>query len=107
MELELRIQQLREAPARWWAGEAEVVRVYFSRPRSAASDARWLQLQAARELGAAARAASAMPQMFEAIDVAVDRHELENAARGMYEEVRHYRLLADILQEITGEKPDS
>jgi len=106
MELQQRIQQLREAPARWWAGEAEVVRVYFSRPRSPADDARWLKLQAAREIGAAARAAAELPGMFEAVDAAVDRHDLENAARGLYEEARHYRLLMDILEEITGEKPD-
>jgi hypothetical protein len=105
MELERRIRQLREAPARWWAGEAEVVRVYFSRPRSAASDARWLKLQAARELGAAMRAARQAPKLFEAVEDTIDRHDLENAARGVYEEVRHYRLLADLLEEITGEKP--
>jgi hypothetical protein len=105
MELQRRIRELREAPARWWAGEAEVVRAYFSLPRTAASDARWLKLQAARELGAALRAARAAPKLFEAVEDAVDRHDLENAARGMYEEVRHYRLLADILEEITGEKP--
>jgi hypothetical protein len=105
MELQQRIRQLRQAPARWWAGEAEVVRVYFSRTRTAASDARWLKLQAARELGAAIRAARGAPKLFEAVEDSVDRHDLENAVRGMYEEVRHYRLLADLLEEITGEKP--
>jgi hypothetical protein len=105
MELQQRIRQLREAPARWWAGEAEVVRVYFSRPRTAASDARWLRLQAARELGAALRAARQTPKLLEAVEGTVDRHDVEIAVRGMYEEVRHYRLLADILEEITGEKP--
>jgi hypothetical protein len=44
--------------------------------------------------------------MFEAIDVSVDRHDLQAAVRTVYEEVRHYRLLADILEEITGEKPN-
>ena len=106
MELNERIQQLHAIPARWWAGEAEVVRCYFSGPRSAADDARWLRLQAARELGAAARAAAELPGMFQAVEVAVDRHDLESAARGVYEEARHYRLLADILAEVTGEKPN-
>ena len=105
MELQQRIRQLRRAPERWWSGEAEIVRGYFSRPRTVASDARWLKLQAARELGAALRAAKEAPRLFEAVEGAVDRHDLEKAARGMYEEVRHYRLLADILEEITGEKP--
>ena len=105
MGLERRIEQLRAAPARWWAGEAEVVRVYFSRPRTAADDARWLKLQAAREVGAASRLVAEAPRMFEAIDVSVDRHDFEAAVRTVYEEVRHYRLLADILEEVTGEKP--
>ena len=105
MGLEQRIERLREAPARWWAGEAEAVRVYFSRPRSAADDARWLKLQAAREIGAASRLAAEAPRMFEAVDVTLDRHDLEAAVRVVYEEVRHYRLLADILEELTGEKP--
>jgi len=82
-----------------------VVRVYFSWPRTAASDGRWLKLQAARELGAAMRAARGAPTLFEAVEDSIDRHELENAARGIYEEVRHYRLLADLLKELTGEKP--
>jgi hypothetical protein len=99
-----RIEQLQEAPARWWAGEAEVVRVYFSRPRAAADDARWLKLQAAREIGVASRLVGETARTFEAIDVSIDRHDFEAAVRSVYEEVRHYRLLADILEEVTGEK---
>ena len=104
MRLERRIEQLQEGPARWWAGEAEVVRVYFSRTRAAADDARWLKLQAAREIGAASRLVAEAARMFEAIDVSVDRHDFEAAVRTVYEEFRHYRLLADILEEVTGEK---
>jgi hypothetical protein len=105
MGLERRIEQLQEAPARWWAGEAEIVRVYFSRPRTAADDARWLKLQAAREIGAASRLAAEAARTFEEIDVSIDRHDFEAAVRTVNEEVRHYRLLADILEEVTGEKP--
>jgi hypothetical protein len=105
MAVDDRIERLRAAPARWWAGEAEVVRTYFSQPRTAADDAHWLKLQASRELGAAARQANEAPALFEAVEATVDRHDLEAAVRVVYEEVRHYRLLADILEEVTGAKP--
>src|ERR1051325_320261 len=102
MAVDDRIARLRAAPARWWAGEAEVVRTYFSQPRTAADAARWPQLQAAREVGAAAGQANEAPVMFEAVEATVERHDLEAAVRVVYEEVRHYRLLADILEEATG-----
>jgi hypothetical protein len=105
MAVDDRIERLPPAPARWWAGEAEVVRTYFSQPRTAADDAHWLKLQASRELGAAARQANEAPALFEAVEATVDRHDLEAAVRVVYEEVRHYRLLADILEEVTGAKP--
>ena len=59
--LEERIAVLEAAPLRWWAGEAEVVRVYFSNPRTREDDLRWLKLQAARELGTVERLLEALP----------------------------------------------
>ncbi|TAK01238.1 hypothetical protein EPO44_09165 [bacterium] len=99
-----RIRSLQEAPARWWAGEAEVVRVYFSRKRTKEDDIRWLTLQAARELGTACRQLEDAPAMLASIEESVDRHEFEGAMRSIYEEARHYRLLADILESLTGQK---
>ena len=104
VNLDRRIKELQEAPARWWAGEAEVVRVYFSRSRTKQDDIRWLTLQAARELGTASRQLGEAPEMFEGIDASVDRHEFEAAIRSIYEEVRHYRLLADIIEQLTGQR---
>ncbi|MEE9550670.1 MAG: hypothetical protein V3W08_09790, partial [Candidatus Binatia bacterium] len=53
--LRRRMEELQGAALQWWAGEAEVVRVYFSRKRTKEDDIRWLTLQAARELGTVAR----------------------------------------------------
>jgi hypothetical protein len=103
-DLERRIAQLKAAPERWWAGEAEVVRVYFSRPRTREDDVRWLKLQAARELGTAVRLIDDAPKMIGSIEATVDRHDFEAAMRSTYEEARHYRLLADILESLTGER---
>ncbi|MEE8075520.1 MAG: hypothetical protein V3T60_07855 [Candidatus Binatia bacterium] len=104
--LRRRMEELQGAVLQWWAGEAEVVRVYFSRKRTKEDDIRWLTLQAARELGTVARLLEDAPAMFEGIDSSVDRHEFEAAIRSIYEEVRHYRLLADILEDLKREKMD-
>lgn len=104
--LERRIAELQAAPQRWWAGEAEVVRVYFSRKRKKEDDIRWLTLQAARELGTAVRLLDDAPGMVDGIEASVNRHEFEAAMRSLYEEARHYRLLADILEPLTGKKVD-
>ncbi len=70
-----RVAELQETVARWWAGEAEIVRTFFSRERSKEDDIRWITLQAARELGTASRLLCDLPSMFEAIDSSLDRHE--------------------------------
>lgn len=108
MELTLdeKIKLLGQTPARWWTGEAEIGRVYFSRNRTKKDDIWWLMLQAARELGTAARLLEDAPGMFKEIDVSADRHEVEAHFRSLHEELRHYRLLADILESLTGERVD-
>ncbi len=105
-KLDERIAVLEAAPLRWWAGEAEVVRVYFSNPRTREDDLRWLKLQAARELGTVERLIEALPADLTRIETAVDRDSFEASTRSVYEEARHYRLLADIMEQIAGERPD-
>lgn len=107
LPLRRRMEELQGAAFHWWAGEAEIVRVYFSRKRTREDDIKWLTLQAARELGTVARLLDDAPSMFREIDRSVDRHEFETAIRSIYEEVRHYRLLADILESLRGEKVNS
>jgi hypothetical protein len=104
--LDERIAVLEAAPLRWWAGEAEVVRVYFSNPRTREDDLHWLKLQAARELGTVERLLEALPVDLARIETAVDRDSFEASTRSVYEEARHYRLLADIVEQIAGERPD-
>src|SRR5688572_16752676 len=106
LELESKTKELEQTTARWWTGEAEVGRVYFSRERTKENDIWWLTLQAARELGTAARLVEDAPGMFGEIDVSIDRREVEAFFRSLYEELRHYRLLADILESIKGERVD-
>ena len=105
-KLDERIAVLEAAPLRWWAGEAEVVRTYFSKPRTRDDDLRWLKLQAARELGTVERLLQALTEDLSRIEAAVSRGSFEASTRSVYEEARHYRLLADIMEQIAGERPD-
>ena len=105
-QLDERIAVLEAAPLRWWAGEAEIVRIYFSNPRTREDDLHWLKLQAARELGTVERLLEALPDDLAGIETAVGRDSFEASARAVYEEARHYRLLADIMEQIAGERPD-
>ena len=105
--LRQRIQTLEQTPLQWWAGEAEVVRSYFSRPRTKEDDLRWLKLQAARELGTVERLLHPLPHQLAQIEKEVTRGEFEYSIRSIYEEARHYRLFADIVERITGAKPDA
>ena len=105
-KLDERMAVLAATPLRWWAGEAEVVRTYFSNPRTREDDLHWLTLQAARELGTVERLLQALPDDLARIETAVSRASLEASARSVYEEARHYRLLADIMEQIAGKRPD-
>ena len=105
-KLDERMAVLAATPLRWWAGEAEVVRTYFSNPRTREDDLHWLTLQAARELGTVERLLQALPGDLARIETAVSRASLEASARSVYEEARHYRLLADIMEQIAGKRPD-
>ncbi len=106
VKLDERMAVLAATPLRWWAGEAEVVRTYFSNPRTREDDLHWLTLQAARELGTVERLLQALPDDLARIETAVSRASLEASARSVYEEARHYRLLADIMEQIAGKRPD-
>lgn len=105
-KIDERIAALEATPLRWWAGEAEVVRIYFSAPRTREDDLHWLKLQAARELGTVERLIEPLAGELANIEEAVSRGSFEASARSVYEEARHYRLLADIIEQIAGERPD-
>ena len=80
-KLHKRTAALEAAPSRWWAGEAEVVRTYFSNPRTREDDLHWLRLQAARELGTVERLLQALPHDLAQIETAVSRGSFEASTR--------------------------
>lgn len=83
----------------WWAGEAEVVRVYFSRPRTPESDLFWLTAQAYKE-----------SYPLRVLPKHVREEVLRNGgvapARGpaietqLLQEAKHFKMLADLVSEL-------
>lgn len=106
-----RLDELVEIASPYWAGEFEVVRTFFSQPRSKAEHIRWLRAQAWKEFwGTLDGSAGSIPsrslkRLNELYDNRADpkaRHQFLHVAQEMYEEFHHYLALNDILEELEG-----
>lgn len=100
--------QLRFA-SRWWAGESEVARTFFSQPHSKQEHLRWLRHQAYKELqprsdGLILRLVEKLGAEYPALEHGVDRSSYLRTMQFLLEEFRHYVLFADVIDAITGEK---
>jgi hypothetical protein len=98
------MRALAAAVAPFWAGEAEIARVYFSRPRTLAQELHWLTAQACKEM----LPFSDLPQPL--IDEllatgAITHHPRgEAAATHIAQEYRHFSLLADLIFDLSGRR---
>ncbi len=106
------IRRLVNASAPYWAGEAEVVRTYWTSPvRTASTDLLWLSRQCFKEfwgsgaskfdrggvfLGTLRNLAEKTPD----IDVTLGRHEVLDALEGLKAEFSHYVAFADLYDSI-------
>jgi len=93
--------------SRWWSGEAEVARTFFSRPHKPEEHLQWLRLQACKELqpragGIIIRHAEKLVNDYRELEQGVDRWAYLRTIEFMLEEFRHYALFADLVDEITG-----
>ena len=95
---------LTEILAKYAAGNAEIVRTYFSRPRFREQDIVWLKCQAARELTTAWKFLDNLKDLQPKFEKEIKRRDYENLARGFSEELEHYRLFVAILEEEFGER---
>jgi hypothetical protein len=109
---EARSKQLRtevtELAARWWAGEAEVTRTFFSQPRTKEEHLRWLRLQAHKELqpkpnGIIVRLMNEVRADYDNLEHGVTRTDLLHKIQFLEEEFRHYVLFADVIDYLTGQ----
>lgn len=90
------------AAAPYWAGEAEVVRTYFTRGRTRALDLSWLRAQAYKEARPFRDLAKNLQEEF--LQTGAIRHHPDGAeaAQRMVQETRHFRLLADLIADLFG-----
>lgn len=107
-----RVQHLISVAAPYWAGEAEVVRTYFSSPkRTRETDLAWLARQCFKEfwgsgtskhdrggvfLGVLKSLVAKTPE----IDLTFDRHDVLDVVEGLKAEFSHYCAFADIYDEL-------
>lgn len=106
MSVSANLKGLIEAVAPYWAGEAEIVRTYFTwKSRTRETDRRWLALQCYKEflgfgapgdLGPFRGPLEELRSVFSKIDVEVDRHEVLDSVAGLYAEFSHYCAFADV-----------
>ena len=105
MSASRRLQSLVDLNAPLWAGEAEVVRSYWSWPkRSRETDRRWLACQCFKELwgssvgygrGLLMEPLKTLEALYPKLDVEVDRHEILGLAEALHSEFAHYVAFAD------------
>jgi hypothetical protein len=117
MSVSANLERLIDLAAPYWAGEAEVVRTYWTWPgRTRETDRRWLALQCYKEflgfgapgdLGPFRGPLEELREVFAKIDVEVDRHEVLESLAGLYAEFSHYCIFADVHDRLglPGEPP--
>jgi len=89
---------------RFWSAEAKVVKAYFAKPREKKEDVRWLKAQAFKEHSAIKPLLQTLAKTYPHLDKGMDRHQYEELAKKLAEEMKHARLIMDLLEEMTGTK---
>lgn len=105
MQASRRLQDLVALNAPLWAGEAEVVRSYWTwEMRSRETDRQWLAYQCFKELWGSSVGYGAglfmeplkkLEAMYPKLDTEVDRHEILDLAESLHSEFAHYVAFAD------------
>lgn len=108
------LRRLIEANAPLWAGEAEIVRTYWSAPiRTRETDKLWLKYQCWKEYVGVAMGpggalevnrltllAKTLAEQVAQLDITVDRHEMRDELEKHYVEYTHYCLFADVYDSL-------
>jgi hypothetical protein len=107
------LQRLIAANAPLWAGEAEIVRTYWTSPvRSRANDKLWLKRQCWKEYAGTGGSEGKTPgmagdmivkldRMLPQLDITIDRHDLKELLEVVYVEYTHYCLFADVYDTLS------
>jgi len=112
MSVSTNLKRLIAANAPLWAGEAEIIRTYWTSPvRTLETDRLWLKRQCWKEYaglgdsegatpGMAGDLAVKLERLLPRLDIDVDRHDLIELLEKVFVEYRHYCLFADIYDGI-------
>jgi len=115
MTVDARLQRLIDLAAPYWAGEAEVVRTYWTSPkRRRETDLLWLSRQCFKEFwgsgvgkydkgGVFMGVLRSIVAKADEIDTNLDRHEMLDILEGFKAEFAHYCAFADVYDEL---RPD-
>lgn len=106
-EIRERRNALTRYASRFWAGEAEIARTFFSQPRAPEEHLRWLRVQAYKELqprddGIIIRNIDQIARNYPALEKSVSRADFLANIQFLEEEFRHYVVFADVIDFITG-----
>jgi hypothetical protein len=96
-------QELNAILAQYAAGEAEVVREFFSREHTLEQYADMLRRQMGREIFCV-NWLDRMARMGEELERSVERHRYVDLLEQIAEEVKHYTVLADVAEWVLGRK---
>jgi hypothetical protein len=88
----------------YWGGHYEVVKTFFGEERPRQQLVGWLELQLYKEIHVVPGKAREILEMYEKLDVEVERGAFEAECYELADEVQHYRLLADVLELATGQR---
>lgn len=100
------MRALADAVACLWAGEAEITRTYFRVHRSHEGDLFWLRAQAFKETRHLRDLPSQLQAEYWETGGIREHPGGEDAARVLREEMKHYGLLAGLIQRLTGAPVD-
>ncbi|HZT50465.1 MAG TPA: hypothetical protein VFA22_00945 [Stellaceae bacterium] len=112
MAVSQNLRRLIETNAPLWAGEAEIVRTYWTSPvRNRETDKLWLKRQCWKEyagvadsqgktMGMVSDLEVQLRELVPRLDIDLDRHDLRELLEKVYVEYTHYCLFADIYDSL-------
>jgi hypothetical protein len=89
---------------RYWGGHYEVVKSFFGQARPREQLIAWLELQLYKEIHVIPVKAREIIELYERLDDDLERGEFVAECYELADEAEHYRLLADILELLTGKR---
>ncbi len=98
------VRSLEKLAGKYRSAEAEVVKAFFRKPRAKGDHVNWLKAQAFKEHSAIKPLLGALTRLLPHLDKGVDRHQYEELGEKLAEEMKHARLIMDLLEEIIGGK---